>query len=730
MEALTCNMCGGRIILSADQTTGVCECCGNTAVVSRFNRKQRIAAMNRGNEFRACGDFDTALSIYEHIISEDDTDAEAHWCAALCRFGIEYVQDPTTLEYLPTCHRLSLDSFLDDVDYLAAMAHSAGMLRWQYQREGAKIAAVQRGTLATSRAERPFDVFLCCKDKDEHGSRSEDSVLAQDLHSYLSGHGFRVFFSHITLEDKAGEEFEPYIFSALNSARVMVVIGTKPEHLASPWVKNEWSRFLNLKKKHPNKLLIPCYKGMDPQSMPAPLNSLQSYDITEIAFMQDLLRGVQKVFPEKNSPAPAAPAPAAPIQVMAGDGVSTDNLLTRVRFFLEDRDWESADRYCERALDTAPRCAEAYFYKLIAGWFLNAPGLPVLARRLETFSPSLTELETQAITEENRMFFWNLFLRADCANRLHALLDLFPKMATHQISTPEWEDTSLLNESIRSGGSLAVELLLKHHADPNAAYRKWTLGEETFTCSPLSEAVQAVNGPELVRILLDWGADPALTDTVAGLNGVPGPQNVFQQAVTFRRPEVLDALLNWQEIRYAGDDLTPPPLPRAFLLRQAVMLGYEDMVQVLLAHGADSDQAGREEGKAVYTLLSDTMGLPNGLALAALLLDHGADPNGCDSVPSKNGTESSPALHRAILTQNMDFITLLLDHGASWDTPYSDGKMEVPLRLYPYYMNSALPADFLTRLGELGWKRSVRSVFTLSSLMRRKVHHLVDIINE
>ncbi len=214
--------------ISEDKTYGICEYCGCTMTLPKVNDEQKLAAFNRGNHFRMSGEFDKALQVYEHIISEDDTDAEAHWCAALCRFGIEWVEDPATLEYLPTCHRLSFDLFTDDVDYLAALEHSDGITKRQYQKDAAKIVEVQRGVLATSQNEKPFDVFICYKESDENGQRTIDSTLAQEISYQLTDQGLRVFFSRITLEDKVGSEYEPYIFAALNSAKAMVVVGTKP----------------------------------------------------------------------------------------------------------------------------------------------------------------------------------------------------------------------------------------------------------------------------------------------------------------------------------------------------------------------------------------------------------------------------------------------------------------------------------------------------------------------
>ena len=730
MEALTCNMCGGKILLSADQTIGTCTYCGTRVVLSKFNRKKRVAAMNRANEFRARGDFDTALSIYEQIVAEDDTDAEAHWCCALCRFGIEYVQDPATLEYLPTCHRLSTDSFLEDVDYKAAIANCKGISLFHYQVEGAKIAGIQRDILPISRNEQPFDIFLCCKELDQLGHRSEDSVLAQDIYYRLTDCGFRVFFARITLKDKPGEKFEPYIFSALNSAKIMILIGTSPEHITAPWVKNEWSRYLNLAKRSPRKRIIPCYKGMSPTEMPEPLKSLQSYDIGEISFLQDLLYGIRKIFPEQPAPAVQQAQPqTAPVQIV-GNPVNTENLLMRVKFFLEDRDWASADSYCDKALDADPQCADAYFYKMLSAFFLSPDRLPILARWLERFSPRLTQAEVECVTQEHALFFWKLYQQAQLPKRLDALLDLYPLLATHQISTEECPDTSLLNESIRSGNTLAAELLLRHGASPNDAYRRWSLGQENYTCSPLSEAVQAQDGTELLSLLLEQGADPALTDAVLTGEDTLVPQNIFQQAVSFRKPKALAALLEWQEAQYAQKELAPPMAPLCFLLRMAVSLDFPDVAAVLLEHQADPNQAFRTEGEANFSLLSDAIRDGSSTELITILLDHGADPNICDTRPAKNGQESLPALHQAVLRQKPELISLLLDHGASWSTPYSEGRKSVPLGRFPYYMNKEFSPEYLSQLEALGWKHSMRSAFTLSSILKKQVKQLVDIINE
>ena len=366
MAIIKCKMCGGDIEISPDKTFGTCEYCGSTMTLPKVDDEQRAAAFNRGNHFRRSGEFDKALAVYERIVAEDDNDAEAHWCCALCRFGIEYVEDPATYEWLPTCHRASFDSFLEDVDYLAAVEHSDGITRRQYQKDAAKIAEVQRGILATSQNEQPFDVFLCYKETGEDGQRTRDSLMAQEVYYELTEQGYRVFFARITLEDKAGAEYEPYIFAALNSAKVMIVVGTKPEHFNAVWVKNEWSRFLSMMKKDRSKLLLPCYRDMDPYDLPEALSVLQSYDMSKIGFMQDLIRGVKKVI-DAGKPQEAAKETVKETVVVHNEGGSNvQALLDRGQMALEDGEWTKADEFFEQVLNQDAKCGAAYLGKFLA----------------------------------------------------------------------------------------------------------------------------------------------------------------------------------------------------------------------------------------------------------------------------------------------------------------------------------------------------------------------------
>jgi len=361
---IKCKMCGGDIDFIPGATYGTCEYCGSTSTIPQAEDENKLNRYNRANHFRRQCEFDKAVAAYEKILEQDDTDAEAHWGAVISRFGIEYVEDPATHQRIPTCHRVQVASILTDEDYLAAVENAPDEeSRRIYQEEAARIAEIQKGILTISANEKPYDVFICYKETDENGQRTRDSQWAQDVYYGLTEQGLKVFFSRITLEDKLGQQYEPYIFAALNSAKVMVVIGSRPEYFNAVWVKNEWSRYLSLMKHDHKRLLIPCYRDMDPYDLPEELSMLQSQDMSKIGFMQDLLRGIQKVMQQPTSAPQVVRVETATVETNA-PGVTS--LLKRAALFLEDGDTASAREYYDRVLDIDPECAEAYMGKVCA----------------------------------------------------------------------------------------------------------------------------------------------------------------------------------------------------------------------------------------------------------------------------------------------------------------------------------------------------------------------------
>lgn len=362
MSTLKCKMCGGTLEINENETTATCEYCGTEQTIPKITDDVIGNLFNRANTLRLKSEFDKAEEIYNKIVGLDNTQSEAYWGIILCKYGIEYVEDPTTYKRVPTCHRTSNDAITADEDYKLAIQYADISQKIIYEAEAKAIDEIQKGILTISQNEKPYDVFICYKETDESGKRTQDSVLANDIYHQLTQEGFKVFYAAITLEDKLGQEYEPYIFAALNSAKVMLVIGSKPEYFTAVWVKNEWSRYLKLMKADRSKLLIPCYKDMDAYELPEEFAHLQAQDMGKIGFINDIVRGIKKVI-NKDEPKSAVKETAAAVQAV-NSGVAP--LLKRISLFLEDGNWQEADEYCERVLDSDPENAQAYLYKLMA----------------------------------------------------------------------------------------------------------------------------------------------------------------------------------------------------------------------------------------------------------------------------------------------------------------------------------------------------------------------------
>lgn len=361
MSIFRCKMCGGTIEFNPGDTIGVCDSCGTKQTLPRIDNDRRANLYDRANHFRRNNEYDKAADIYEQVLNEDTADAEAYWSLVLCRYGIEYVEDPATHKRVPTVNCAQFTSIFDDDNYKSALHYADDDQRAIYEAEADAINEIQKGILAISQKEDPFDVFICYKETDRDGRRTQDSVLANDLYHQLTNEGFKVFFSRITLEDKLGRAYEPYIFAALNSAKVMVVLGTKPEYFNAVWVKNEWRRYLSLvKQSGGQKVLIPAYRDMDPYNLPEEFSHLQAQDMSKLGFMPDLIRGIKKIAKIEEQKQDAKET------VVVGGNASIAPLLKRAFMFLEDGNWTEADTYCEKVLDQDPENAQAYLGKLMA----------------------------------------------------------------------------------------------------------------------------------------------------------------------------------------------------------------------------------------------------------------------------------------------------------------------------------------------------------------------------
>ena len=355
MAIFTCKICGGMLETDGTLSVAVCTHCGTKQTLPRADDEKKNALYERAERLRRSGDFTRAMALYEELLTMDAEDADLYWAQLLCRYGIEYVEDPQTHKRMPTVRCAQYTSLFDDEAYRSAIRFADPMQREVYEAEGREINRIQKEFLAISQKEEPFDVFICYKESDGDGKRTPDSVLAQEVYAELKREGYKVFFSRVTLEGKLGTAYEPYIFSALHSAKVMVVVGTNRAYFESVWVRNEWSRYLALIKNGEKKLLIPAYRSMSAYDLPAEFSHLQALNMEKLGFMQDLLgaiAGYLKRGSEKKS--------------------DTAPMLQRIYMALSDRNFALAYQLNEQLLNQDPENAEAYLAGLLISLSLRS----------------------------------------------------------------------------------------------------------------------------------------------------------------------------------------------------------------------------------------------------------------------------------------------------------------------------------------------------------------------
>lgn len=297
MSVLKCKSCGAPLNVKEGEQIVECTYCNLQQTIPQMDDDFKLQMFNQANDLRRQFDFDGAKSFLQAIISRYPEEAEAYWHICLCKYGIMYVEDQQTLAQIPTFYRMIPQSILADEDYLKACKY-AGAASWKYEEEAQKIEKLQKKILDLSSSEDPYDIFICYKKTDlDTGLQTEDSQIASQIYMKLIENDYRVFWAERSLP--AGCEYEPYIYAALSTAKIMLVLSTDKRYFEAAWVKNEWIRYLDMMSRDPGKTIMTCYKNISADDIPSNLKSLQALDMSNMLFSSDLLERIQKKIPKK-----------------------------------------------------------------------------------------------------------------------------------------------------------------------------------------------------------------------------------------------------------------------------------------------------------------------------------------------------------------------------------------------------------------------------------------------
>lgn len=358
MATYKCRKCGAELTPQADGVTAVCEYCDSVLRLPKVDP----ALFNRATELRQERKFDQAAALFRQCVSQDPQDSESHWNLLLCKFGVEYVEEKDGTR-VPTCNGITYDPITEDEDYLDAIRFADELSARMYAEEGARITAIQQEIIRLANQGESYDVFISYKESDEQGARTEDSVIAQEIYDALEKKGYKVFLSRVTLKGQAGLKYEPIIFSALNSATVMILVGTSNERMEAVWVSNEWKRFLHLMEEDKEKKLEVVYKDMKRIDLPPRLRFMPQRDISaagRYGWQQDVAYDVDSMIGSRKKQAVPETGYIRETDEQANER-TIRNFYLRAEQELEKDNTSSAKKYLEQALDIDMNRAETWW---------------------------------------------------------------------------------------------------------------------------------------------------------------------------------------------------------------------------------------------------------------------------------------------------------------------------------------------------------------------------------
>lgn len=202
-----------------------------------------------------------------------------------------------------------------------------------------------------------------------------------------------------------------------------------------------------------------------------------------------------------------------------------------------------------------------------------------------------------------------------------------------------------LKKAVGNNDIQKAQEFINHGADVNF--------HDQYECTPLYYAIQC-NHPEMVKLLLDYGADVNSKNSYYG-------STMLHYALHYNYPEIVKLLLDYGADINCRNRYGYPPL------HYTIEYGHMATVKLLLNHGADVNLKNIDEETPLH------IATKNGYTeIVKLLLDYGADVN-------LNDKYECTALYHAVQIGNTEISKLLLDHGA--DVNLKNKYQETPLHI-------------------------------------------------
>lgn len=128
------------------------------------------------------------------------------------------------------------------------------------------------------------EVAIRYVEADDFGRRTKDSLIAQNVYSRLEALNINTFYQHASVEDLSGEEMERACTSAIDSAKILIILAGSEEHFSKLLSQNK--ELLSKKK------IIPIYFDMNAYDMPSEISAYQAVNLDNVGAIEDLAKNI------------------------------------------------------------------------------------------------------------------------------------------------------------------------------------------------------------------------------------------------------------------------------------------------------------------------------------------------------------------------------------------------------------------------------------------------------
>lgn len=377
---LRCLQCGSNKLTKNPEGTYTCDSCGTKTDFDKFDESDQLK-IDQALSLRQTAKFDEARVLYDQLkfgLPKDQHAPEVHFGLFACDYKVLFELDNRTGNRVPIFYSSSERTVFDNPNLNLALAQARDLSFKKYQEYyelASKVEAARMTYQQIVKYVTPFDIFICFKKTDLDGiSDTKDYSAAMTLYQYLVSHfsQFKVFFSEKSLAEIPLTEYEPNIYYALHTSKILIVISSKRDYLESQWVKNEWSRFLAINKAN---AIIPVYlKGSNVNIFPSEIlknNAYEEGDYDRIFKAIYAIMNSDKIIKEKEEQERKRQDQIIEelkkrvSTTFAQPGTNLDNMFRRMKNELTDGMFEEARKICDSILNVDADHPMAWLYQFL-----------------------------------------------------------------------------------------------------------------------------------------------------------------------------------------------------------------------------------------------------------------------------------------------------------------------------------------------------------------------------